>query len=361
MREAREWDEAYLYSLPVGEFDWLEVKGRRGIDLTLLATNEQNLRDLLSKAISALANTGGGQLILGLSNPRGGGWQVDDGGIDLVMKKPSSKEWLEDVIPSLVDYPLTKFNVYQIEASDSTSPILPGRGIFIIDIPDSDQAPHQANDNRYYARVGGKSRPIGQRLVADIFGRRRDPQIELELFLVESSTYYDHSVMMTNSLEEWQAKARRHRVELKMWARNVGRVYAQYVTCRVSIPLSLVPNSEIELQLKRSTEIDGVLYEIWLDHNTKRDLIERKAERWQKPWLEEGPSRFHPILPGLTHLWSWKLRDDLVPADLETDARLIWQVFADNAPPRSGEIALRDIQFVSKEEPPAAPIPTTAP
>ncbi len=46
MREPREWDEEYLLNLPVGEFDWLEVKGRRGLDLTLGNVKEPDVRHL---------------------------------------------------------------------------------------------------------------------------------------------------------------------------------------------------------------------------------------------------------------------------------------------------------------------------
>jgi len=52
-----------------------------------------------------------------LANPAGGtnNWMVDDGGISKSVKgKISTREWLEDVIPNLVEFPLIEFNVYQI-------------------------------------------------------------------------------------------------------------------------------------------------------------------------------------------------------------------------------------------------------
>jgi predicted HTH transcriptional regulator len=186
MKDPRDWDEEYLLNLPVGEFDWLEVKGRRSLDLTLSGVRENNVLENLSKAISAFANSGGGVIVFGLTNPTTQ-WQVDDGGVDLIVKKPSTREWLEDVIPTLVEFPLTSLNVYAIHRSSDSSQIAPGRAIFVIQVPDSEHAPHQAIDKRYYARVGGKSRPIGHRLVTDIFGRRRYPRIDLE-FIIESST-----------------------------------------------------------------------------------------------------------------------------------------------------------------------------
>jgi len=103
MREPKDWDEEYLLNLPIGEFDWLEAKGRRGLDLTLSSVDENDVKSTMSKAISAFANSGGGTLVFGLANPNKQ-WQVDDGGIDLAIKKPNTREWLEDIIPTLVDY-----------------------------------------------------------------------------------------------------------------------------------------------------------------------------------------------------------------------------------------------------------------
>lgn len=127
MKDPRKWDENYLINLPIGEFDWLEVKGRRGLDLTISKVNETNVRENLSKAISAFANSGGGIIIFGLCNPHIN-WQVDDGGINLKVKTPSTREWLEDIIPTLVDLPLNCFNVYVIQKSGSNSQIAEGQG-----------------------------------------------------------------------------------------------------------------------------------------------------------------------------------------------------------------------------------------
>lgn len=48
MRDPRDWDEQYLLNLPVGGFDWLEVKGRRGLDLTLDGVRQKDVRANLS-------------------------------------------------------------------------------------------------------------------------------------------------------------------------------------------------------------------------------------------------------------------------------------------------------------------------
>jgi len=69
MRDPRELDESDLLRLPVGEFDWLEIKGRKTLEADGAAVGGDRLRNVLSPAISALANTGGGILVIGLQNP----------------------------------------------------------------------------------------------------------------------------------------------------------------------------------------------------------------------------------------------------------------------------------------------------
>lgn len=336
MREPRDWDEEYLLNLPIGEFDWLEVKGRRGLDLTLDRVREKDVLENLSKAISAFANSGGGVIVFGLSNPITQ-WEVDDRGVNLVVKKPSTREWLEDVIPTSVEFPLTSFNVYAIARSSDSSQIASGRAVFVIQVQDSEQAPHQAIDKRYYARVGGKSRPIGHRLVADIFGRRRYPQIDLE-FTIESSTYEEGGVLLPG-----QPPKKRRKVELIARARNIGRVYAQYVNCFIYLPPSLVPG--FLLQDARVKEIDGRPCFVWCTGNTRRDVLKYG---FYGP-TEYGPSWFDPILPTLAHAWEWELLKDLDAIDLQSDEQIFWEVYADNAPKGTGSIMIREIEFVSRE------------
>jgi hypothetical protein len=261
MLEPRDWDENYVFNLPIGEFDWLEVKGRRALDLTIQSVNERDVRQNLSRALSAFANSGGGIIVFGLSDPTTR-WTVDDGGVDLHVKNPNTREWLEDVIPNLVDAPLSKFNVYVIQRNDATSQILEGRGIFIVEILDSEQAPHQANDHKYYARVGGRSRPIGHKLVADIFGRQQYPKIELE-FEIKITKFkirllFDSSSMLLRSddTDEYATHA-----ELVTHAQNIGRILARYMNCSILIPVALVPQEELEVEYSENDfkHLDGIL------------------------------------------------------------------------------------------------------
>lgn len=66
MRPTVEWDEAYILSLPIGEFDWYEAKSSKGLDLTIPGVKENDVLENLARAVSAFSNSGGGQIVYGL-------------------------------------------------------------------------------------------------------------------------------------------------------------------------------------------------------------------------------------------------------------------------------------------------------
>jgi hypothetical protein len=359
LKDPNTWDEEYLRSLPPGEYSWLEVKSRRAIDFTAGA-DPQRARNSLSKHVSAFANSGGGQIVLGMTDPRHAPMQVDDGGVSLEIKRPGTKEWLENVIPTLVDPPLTKFNVYIARAADESSQIAPGRGVFIIDIGDSLQAPHQATDHIYYIRSGAKSEPAGNRLVQDIAGRRRDPDVGLEFSIYsevfrdqDEATYFPSmpsiyspaSTSRDRTAKEPQKEHIKH--VLIVTARNVGRVYAMYVNCYLWLPTAILPEEKYRLRNATYRVIEGVEYQIDSEANTVRDIVGWRGPLNMTP--QYGPSRYDPILPRLGHSWRFELAVDL---DLQSVANMVirWEVYADNAEPRRGTVSVGEIERTDEED-----------
>src|SRR6266404_4970868 len=168
-----EWDEAYILSLPK-ENSEIERKGRMKLDLAAGA-DENDVLDELAKQLSALANTGGGKLIYGLKDDG----TVDNGGVSTQIKN-GTKEWLERRIPGITDYEILGFNVHEFEPKSPSSQIQHGKAIYIVDIPDSDRAPHQSNrDMKYYVRLGSQSLPASHKLIEDIRNRQKHPNVSL--------------------------------------------------------------------------------------------------------------------------------------------------------------------------------------
>lgn len=169
------WDEDYITSLPVGEFDWLEYKASEKF-------TDPGWSQDMSKYVSAWANYDGGYIIFGVRDPKSGDPLAIDGGIPGSFK-PNLSNWLDDVIPRLVDPPLHKLSTSLIYPKRKDSRIKAGHVLVAIHIPQSEIAPHQALDHKYYQRVGRKLQPLRHRAITDIAGRRRFPKLRTTIFV----------------------------------------------------------------------------------------------------------------------------------------------------------------------------------
>lgn len=157
------WTESEIVSLPSGEHDYFERKSGAFL-------KDVEFREKLAKAISAFANSGGGHLIIGVQ---------DNGSIDGVAKihkgRITTRDWLEQTIPHLVNYPLQDFRVHEVEP-DSVSAIPTGQVVIVIDIGDSMQAPHQSAVTKiYHYRAGGRSERAPHHFLEILRGREKYP------------------------------------------------------------------------------------------------------------------------------------------------------------------------------------------
>lgn len=143
-------------------------------DRKQFSSDEQELKASLAKALSAFANSGGGHIFLGIS---------DDGalhGVPAKMKgRQSAKDWVENLVYASLEPPLQAFRVHEIDI-----PIAPDeatdRQIIVIDVADSEQAPHQvAKSGTYFHRASGKSIPAPDFYLRLLSGRRTRPRIEI--------------------------------------------------------------------------------------------------------------------------------------------------------------------------------------
>lgn len=175
MLKREKWTEADIEALPDGEHDYFERKSGR------LFSNPGDLLGALAKALSAMANSGGGHIILG----------VDDSGIPdgipPMQGASPTRDWLEQKTPHLVEYPLSDFRVHVVEPALS-SRFPSGRQVIVIDVGDSPLAPHQcahggsgASKYMYYHRRAGRSEPAPHFYVELLRQRLVGPVLEAAL------------------------------------------------------------------------------------------------------------------------------------------------------------------------------------
>jgi len=328
MKEPSDWDEEYiLTSLPAGEFDWFEAKGSQVVK----PESKDKNRDLLSKAISAMANSGGGNLVLGIKQS-GGKWVVDDGGIPDHVGRSTTREWLEDIIPNLVELPLLEFNVFAANRSINST-IAAGKDIFVIQVGDSSLAPHQASDNVYYGRVGGKSKPLGHRMILDILNRRKYPNLEMTFS-------YTHSEIDNPNIHKRSGPC----VLLTIQIENKGPVFAQFVNCILHIPQYLVDPAAVRIFDAVHTKKRSLDYIRLVRENVIKETISHGQI------LSSGPGRYAPILPGRKSSFDIPLISNYEEHRFyfkENLPFLMWELYADNAPMKSGELPFSSIPFES--------------
>jgi hypothetical protein len=308
--EPRTWTIADLEALGTDELDFQEFKASAWLSLNGEISSE--LRVVLSKQVSAFANGAGGHLFIGLDdNGR------IDGGVPVDLKRGGTRSWLEDIVPALVEPPLSTFNVHEVASDGSSQGPLPGRAVYVLEIPASDAAPHQALDHRYYLRIAGKSRPMGHVHVQDILRRSHHPQVHL------------HRVAPFGPDERITTDARGPKVQIcfRAFVENRGRTLARHVGVELALPRPLV-NRDV----RRKTLASGELT------------------------LQQVPGtvnffRYHPqpVFPGqdLFFLMFWvAIHHGNVDAVRSGLASVQWRVYADDAPARQGSQALRDYAVV---------------
>lgn len=171
------WTESEVEALPEGEHDILERKSGRLL-------NDPDFRAKMAKALSAMANSGGGHILIG---------SEDDGqltGVEPLRGRTSTREWLEQTLPGLVSFPVNDLRVHEVIPS-ATSVIPADRVVLVVDVGDSSLAPHQsAIDQRYYYRVAGHSKPAPHFYIETLRNRLTRPSLEPELSAIERADAY---------------------------------------------------------------------------------------------------------------------------------------------------------------------------
>jgi hypothetical protein len=125
----------------------------------------------LSKDVSAFANSAGGTIIYGV---------VENGhvpiGLDVGFDRSEfTKEWLEQVINSRIQRRVDGIVINEVELTTTA----PGRVAFVVTIPQSDRAPHQAHDKRFYKRFNFESVPMEEYEVRDTSRRGQVPDLSV--------------------------------------------------------------------------------------------------------------------------------------------------------------------------------------
>lgn len=293
------WTVADLVDLDRDEHDYQEFKSTPFLEKD--GEVAPGFIQRLSKQLSAFANGQGGRLFLGIDDQG-----AIDGGISTDLKGGGVREWLEDVIPGCVEPPLRVFNVFEVRGGPEDG-FGPGRAVYVVEVPPSDDAPHQAQDYRYYLRIAGKSRPMGHLNVEDVSRRTRTPRVVISRI----APYGDPEPVLDDP------RGPKVHVCFQAFVANEGRVMAHHVGGEFLIPRPLV------------------------NRTLRGRLIDDGVQLTQTPSLLHV-FRYHgtPVFPGqevpLLRCWVG-IHANNVDAVSAGQAVLGWRVYADDAPVRKGD------------------------
>lgn len=116
-------------------------------------------RTEITKDVSAFANSDGGIIVYGIAEKDHRPKEISP-----VDGRAFTKEWLENVI-QLIQPKIEGLKIYPIRVDDLE------KSIYIVQIPRSDNAPHMANDRRYYKRINFQSVPMEDFEVKELYNR----------------------------------------------------------------------------------------------------------------------------------------------------------------------------------------------
>ncbi len=188
MKNPWEWDENDL-------LDMVKAGTQESIELdfkesgSLQATDKK--KDDISKDVSAFANSAGGTIIYGMMEDKVTHVAT---GLDTGSNPAEiTKEWLEQVINSKIHRRIDGVRIRQIELTTTH----PGKVAYVVYVPSSTRAPHQASDKRFYKRFNFQSVPMEEYEIRDVSRRGEVPDLRIEFALPKTEVIMNQETGMS--------------------------------------------------------------------------------------------------------------------------------------------------------------------
>jgi|GEM_PF-642640 Schlafen, AlbA_2 len=175
MKNPWEWDENDLLQM-------VNTGAQESVDLEFKASgalqNTDTNKDEISKDVSAFANSAGGTLIYGMMEDKNTHLAAGlDAGSD---PKVTTKEWLEQVINSKIQRRIDGVRIQQIALTTTN----PGRVAYVVYVPSSTRAAHQAANKKFYKRYNYQVLPMEEYEIRDVSRRDEIPDLTIEILLL---------------------------------------------------------------------------------------------------------------------------------------------------------------------------------
>ncbi|MGU3374709.1 AlbA family DNA-binding domain-containing protein [Chryseobacterium sp. M5A1_1a] len=138
----------------------------------------------ISKDVSAFANSNGGIIIYGLneSNHKASSISYIDGNI-------FTKEWLEQIINSTTYRTIPGLKIYPIRNNGGIE-----KTLYIVQIPESIEAPHMAKDKRYYRRYNFESVFMEEYEVRNMYFKKSKSNLVIDTVRISFDSNEDSNI-----------------------------------------------------------------------------------------------------------------------------------------------------------------------
>ncbi len=175
VKKSWEWTESDILELIENETpESLTLDYKRSDSLA----KDSKKRNEISKDVSAFANSAGGILIYGVAENKHLPLSIDDGVDPTVI----TKEWLEQVINSNIQRRISGIRINQIKLSSHPTNVM-----YVVDVPQSDLAPHMAFDKKFYKRFNFESIAMEEYEIRDVSNRNKAPNLDLNILLTNKA------------------------------------------------------------------------------------------------------------------------------------------------------------------------------
>lgn len=302
----KHWTESRLQNYITSEIEeslTLEYKAAEALDRADAKKKE------ITKDVSAMANSAGGILIYGIAEFSEENRRHLPERITPVDRRLFPREWVEQIIQAIRPR-IDGIVIHSVNLSSGETDTA-----YIIEIPQSNTA-HQASDHRYYKRFNFQAVPMEDYEIRDVMFREQTPNIALNFLIEIGETFYGADGKTSNTFN------------LIVEARNNGSAFAQYVAVFLDVPVSILQTIENKMNLK-----DGGRF------------YRHRLTNLNQEYADEQFKSSFPLLRSMAMNWKIPLVAEFESA-LDENLSIKWKIYADNALPREGRIALKEIEIV---------------
>jgi hypothetical protein len=309
---ARNWTESRLQNFITSEIEeslTLEYKSAEALD-----RNETKKKEI-TKDVSAMANSAGGVIIYGIREFDQENRRHLPERITPVDRRHYPREWVEQIIQAIRPR-IDGIVIHSVNLSSGENDVA-----FVIEIPQSNTA-HQASDHRYYKRFNFQAVPMEDYEIRDVIFREQTPYIALK-FLIQIT-----SESQGDAATSSETGADGGVYNLIVQAQNNGSAFAQYVAVFLDVPVPILQNIENKMNVK-----DGGRF------------YRHRLTNLNQEYADEQFKASFPLLRSMSMSWKIPLNARFEEF-LSTDSAVKWKLYADNALPKEGKTALKEIEIV---------------